>query len=530
MHKFFSFFALAVVLGLTGCTSTNPATGERVFSLVGTETELQMGKDVVDKAIKQDGLYKEKPNLTNYYRNLGDALIKVTERQDIPYNFVMLNAATMNAWAIPGYINMYRGILPYFNSEAEFMAVLAHEAGHITARHTARQFSRGTVANLLLTGASIAVGAQTGSDSAVKATQQLGGMAAQAALSGYSRSYEREADDLAMRYMQRLGYDPRQAYHVFETFDHSKKLYESQYKLLHNGQTPPRIPFYNVFLSHPDPKERMQRVVEAHGKPDGSLRLPQGIKPATPANDPHGQKRYFDKIDGIAVGPMPEDGVRGKDILYHEDGRFIWNTPAGSYFAPMGGLWQGITPDNVHITMNAAELQDSEDEMDPEELLRRAFPGSYDFTRVDVQGRLGYLARYNAPQPFSFNDTLRGDMILAAVPTGRADPDRIKMRRFIIFTFKPYNGQTDAAFMAKAEAAVQNIRYLGRSAAERIEPLRLDIRTVQPGDTFQKLASKLPMNRMNEVYFSAINRITPDSPLVPGMMYKAVIDPNIGKF
>ncbi len=530
MLKFVSFMALGLVLGVAGCVSTNPATGNRMFSLVSTNQTLQMGKDLVDEAIQQHGLYKEKPALTTYYRNLGTDLVAVTERQDIPYEFIMLDAATMNAWAIPGYINMYRGILPYFNSEAEFMAVLSHEAGHITARHTAQQYSRGTLASLLLTGASVAVGMQTGSESAVKTTQQLGGLAAQAALSGYSRTHEREADDLAMRYLQRLGYDPRQAYHVFHTFKHAHNLYDAQYKLLHNGQTPPKSPFYNVFLSHPDPKERMARVVQAHGKPDGSLRLPAGIQPATPANDPHGQKRYFDMIDGIAVGPMPDDGVLGAEKLYHAAGQFIWQLPTESYFAPTGGLWQGITPDDVHITLNVATLKDDAEDVDPEELLRRAFPGSHDFKRIDVQGRRGYLAHFHADTPFQFNNTLQGDMILAALPTGTANPDRIKMRDFLIFTFKPRNGSTNDAFVAKATAAVKNVRYITKDQASKIEPLRLDIRSVQPGDTFTKLTQRLPMHRLNQTTFTAINRLTADSPLIPGMLYKTIYDPNVGKF
>ena len=56
---------------------------------------------------------------------------------ELPYQFVVLNNSTPNAWALSsGKIAINRGLLVTLDSEAELAAVLGHEIIHATIRHT----------------------------------------------------------------------------------------------------------------------------------------------------------------------------------------------------------------------------------------------------------------------------------------------------------------------------------------------------------------------------------------------------------
>ena len=60
-----------------------------------------------------------------------------------------MDSPVINAFAVPGgYVYFTRGILAHFNNEAEFAGVLGHEIGHVTARHSVKQQTKGTLAQL----------------------------------------------------------------------------------------------------------------------------------------------------------------------------------------------------------------------------------------------------------------------------------------------------------------------------------------------------------------------------------------------
>src|SRR5690606_23818123 len=106
----------------------------------------------------QGGDYVIDPELTAYVQEVGQKLVAVSDRSDLPYEFVVLNDSTPNAWAMPGgKIAFNRGLLYELESEAELAAVLAHEIVHAAARHGAKGMERG----LLLQGAIMAVGIGT---------------------------------------------------------------------------------------------------------------------------------------------------------------------------------------------------------------------------------------------------------------------------------------------------------------------------------------------------------------------------------
>ena len=88
-------------------------------------------------------------------QSVGNRLAKVSDRPELPYEFVVLNDSIPNAWAMPGgKIAFNRGLLYELNSEAELAAVLGHEITHAAARHGAKSMERG----IFMQGAMVAIG------------------------------------------------------------------------------------------------------------------------------------------------------------------------------------------------------------------------------------------------------------------------------------------------------------------------------------------------------------------------------------
>ncbi|MFW5969353.1 MAG: M48 family metalloprotease, partial [Halofilum sp. (in: g-proteobacteria)] len=191
---------LAAILLLGGC-ATNPVTGERDFVLMSEEQELALGAQYHDQLMDQQYDEYDEPELQEYVERLGQRIARESHRPDIDYTFTLVDSPQVNAFALPGgYIYITRGIMAYFNSEAELAGVLGHELGHVTARHSVRQQSAATassfIGNILL--ATTDAGAGAGN---LFQTVQL------AAIRGYGRDQELEADRLGAEYLARTGYD-----------------------------------------------------------------------------------------------------------------------------------------------------------------------------------------------------------------------------------------------------------------------------------------------------------------------------------
>jgi len=104
--------ALTLAFTLAGC-SVNPVTGERQLSIIPENQELSMGAEQYKPTQQtQGGLFYLDPELTVYVREVGMKLAAVSDRPDLPYDFVVLNSSVPNAWALPGgKIAINRGLL-----------------------------------------------------------------------------------------------------------------------------------------------------------------------------------------------------------------------------------------------------------------------------------------------------------------------------------------------------------------------------------------------------------------------------------
>jgi beta-barrel assembly-enhancing protease len=230
-----------LTLMVTAC-GTNPVTKKREFQFVSKAQEISIGQqNYVPARQSQGGDYVVDPELTTYVQSIGNRLAAVSDRPDLPYEFVVLNDSIPNAWAMPGgKIAFNRGLLYELNSEAELAAVMGHEIVHAAARHGAKSMERG----VFLQGAMIAVG--IGAQNSDYGNLIVGGsqLGAQLVSSKYGRDAESESDLYGMKYMKKAGYDPTAAVTLQETF---VRLSEGKNSDFISG----------LFASHPPSPERV---------------------------------------------------------------------------------------------------------------------------------------------------------------------------------------------------------------------------------------------------------------------------------
>jgi len=206
---------MALMLLLTGC-SVNPVTGEKQLSLIGESQALAMGAEQYTPTQQtQGGQFYIDPELTLYVREVGNKLARVSDRPDLPYEFVVLNSGVPNAWALPGgKIAINRGLLTELEDEAQLASVLGHEIVHAAARHSVQRMQQGMLISAGVAGLGFAL-----SDNEW-AGLLMGGAAvgAQLALAQYGQGDELESDHYGMLYMKEAGYDPQAAVELQEIF------------------------------------------------------------------------------------------------------------------------------------------------------------------------------------------------------------------------------------------------------------------------------------------------------------------------
>lgn len=254
---FFHALLVVVLLALNAC-ATNPVTGTKELAFVSESQEIALGEKGYRPAQQtQGGTYVVDPELTAYVARVGKKLAQVSDRPNLPYEFVVLNNSVPNAWAMPGgKIAVNRGLLLELNSEAELAAVLGHEIVHAAARHGAKGIERQT---LLKAGVAAAGIAASNSDYG-PLLAGAAGLGANLINQKYGRDQESESDFYGMRYMSRAGYDPKAAIALQETF---VRLSEGKNTSWLEG----------LFASHPPSQGRVEanRKTAAELPPGGVL-------------------------------------------------------------------------------------------------------------------------------------------------------------------------------------------------------------------------------------------------------------------
>jgi len=145
-RKFLWLTTMSIAGVMVGC-AVNPVTGERQLMLVSEGQEVQIDRQHSPHQFSSDYGPLQDKAINNYINGIGQCIAANTQRPNMPYSFRGVNATYVNAYAFPGgSIAVTRGILLELDNEAELAALLGHEVGHVNARHTSEQMSKGMLA------------------------------------------------------------------------------------------------------------------------------------------------------------------------------------------------------------------------------------------------------------------------------------------------------------------------------------------------------------------------------------------------
>lgn len=450
-----SLFALVSLL--SGC-ALNPATGDNDFVLITEQEELRQGQQHSQQIEQQYPLVKDQA-LQDYVQQVGDRIVKVSHRPHLNYRFRVIDTPDLNAFALPGGpIYIHRGLLAYLNSEAELAAVLAHEVGHVTARHSVQQQSMASAGGLL----SAIAAAYTG----VGAVGDLGNLANSALVRGYGRDHELEADGFGAQYLAQAGYDPKALIEMLELLQNHQSY--SRQQALAEGRSVQS--YHGLFSTHPSHDQRLQSVVATATTAGNGGRT--------------GRDTYLRQIDGLAFGNSAEAGVVVKQNFYHKPLGFKVSLPQDWRIQNQPDALVAVAPnESAFLLLKPGKKANN---LSPSEYLQK-WLGQYqwDLERsISGRGLQGYTAQvYRGNQP-----PLRAAVIYH------------KDRVYQLLGSVKYTGSFND-YDPRLLSSVLSFGSLNRKEARLADGRQLKVIRVRSGQSYEKLANS------SAIDFDAANQL-----------------------
>ncbi|MDP2879284.1 MAG: M48 family metalloprotease [Sulfuricella sp.] len=473
-------FAGLLCLGLLANCAVNPVTGRQNFVMMSESEEVRTGKKGAEEVRKEYGVY-DNPALQRYVNDVGQRLAQKSHRSNLEYHFTVVDSPEINAFALPGgYIYITRGIMAYLNSEAELAAVLGHEIGHVTARHSVQQHSASMAASIGVALGSILVPELRGG------AQDLLNLLGNALLSGYGRDHELEADRLGAEYLARTGYDPQAMVKVVGVLK-DQELFDAEIAR-GEGREPRR--YHGLFATHPDNDTRFKEMV---GEAD---RLAQ------PKADSR-QAAYLAQINGLVFGDSPSQGIIRDSRFLHDGLGFGLNFPPNWKVKNSPDRVIALSPENdgqieLHLAGPARGT--------PADFLRRSI-------RLDAGNEL---------------ETTPINGLPAAIMSGVRQGKPVKVGA-IFFRDQAFilvaTAKTPAAYNRHRTAissAIDSFHALQDSERKLAKPTLIRTRTAKKGETFANLARLSPLGKNAEGYLRLMNHAYPSGEPQAGQHLKTI--------
>lgn len=210
-------FLLLLFLGSCATQQLPPIGEAGLLQLEDDEKRLWVrAKEEEEKLNSKDLVYQDLSLLAYMNRVAQGLLPESASRHGLSIRVKVIKNPHMNAFALPhGAIFIHTGFLAKMENEAQLVTVLAHELAHITHRHTVQNV-RNTKGAAAFLGTLQVLGAPAGIYGL--APVLLGAVGAMAAVTGYSRELEAEADKVGFGLLVNAGYDQEETIRVFETF------------------------------------------------------------------------------------------------------------------------------------------------------------------------------------------------------------------------------------------------------------------------------------------------------------------------
>jgi predicted Zn-dependent protease len=415
------------------------------------------------------------PGVKTYLDDLLAKLAPASDTPTEPYHVTLLDSPVVNAFALPsGDIFVTRGLLSLAGDGSEVAAVMAHEIGHITARHAAaraelerrgRLFSR--VSTQLL----------ERPDQGEEYTART-----KLTVARFSREQEFEADKIGIRTIFKAGYDPYAAARFLE------KL--GRWSALHAGSAADNSK-PDMMATHPSTPERVAAAF-AQAKQIGA----KGIGDAA-------RDSYLAAIDGLAYGDNPAQGLAIRNLFVHPKLGFAFRAPDGFALENQTAALIGVGEAGTQ-----ALRLDSIDEQDNESLEQALGSGWIEGVQTNS---IETLKDTDLPTAVAVAKGDQWTFRLAAI--------RLGSRIFrLIFAAHTLSAPVDATFMASIRSFHRITPEEGAMAREE----HIHIVTAQPGDDSAALAKG--MSGVEDPYnvFLVLNGLEGSSATPVGQHYKIV--------
>ncbi|MEM1194908.1 MAG: M48 family metalloprotease [Pseudomonadota bacterium] len=398
----------------------------------------------------------------------------------------LLNSPVHNAFAVPGgYVYTTRQLVTLMNNEAELAAVMGHEVGHVAARHSQRR-QRAAQRNqgLGMLGA-IASSVLLGDSAAGNAATRLFTQGSQLLTLKFSRSQELEADQLGITYLTRAGYDPRAMGTVLSSLAAQNSL---------DARVQGRNASVPEWAStHPDPASRVETALS---------------KAQTLGTGATYRDTFLTRIDGLLYGDDPKQGIIEGSRFVHPDLRLSFTAPQGFYMV------NSSRAVSVNGQSGQAQMTMARYSGDLESYVREQFRA------------LGGQNSALAPQEIR-RTTVNG--LKAAYGTARARNGNNQVDIVVFaYEFSRERAYHFAAIAPAGRAATfnpmfQSMRRISTAEANAVVPKRIDVVTVQRGDTISGLARRMAYSDNQEARFRVLNALGSSDQLRAGQKVKMVV-------
>lgn len=474
-------FSVVLAAGLVaGCASLDGGSSGFLAGAVGERQEARIGARENPKVLAAFGGSYTSGNIDRYVDEVAAKLAQNAASGPGNYRITVLNSPSINAFSLPGgYIYVTRGLMALANSEAELAAVIAHEMGHIDARHALQreqQVVQASAAGKVI--ADMTRGPGSSSEALSYAKKQI---------AQFSRQQEFEADAIGIRIMAKSGYDPRAAVSFLTSLERQTALHS---RMMNRKYDPSRV---DLTSTHPTTPERI-----AAAKRDANVLVPAD-------GGQRNSDAYLSAIEGILYGDDPSEGyVRDRTFLHPRLG-ITFTMPEGYGVQNAPNAVVGFAPDGAILRFDGVDVPRGTS------LVRHLEHNSVrggsvsSVSQGTVNGREAAFAVATADQ-WQFR---------IALIRGRDN----MVYRFIHATQNP--GADDEAEFA---SAVNTFGYVNQTTANAVSPLRIKVETVRPGDTAVSLARRMSYTDSQLERFLTLNGIQAGESLKPGDHVKVVSD------
>jgi len=407
-----------------------------------------------------------------------DRLVAASERPDLKYQVIILNSPAINAFALPnGRLYVTRGLIALANDRAELASVLAHEMGHVIARHAAIREEQAK---------QVAIIDHVVND--VLSDPQVGALAlakSKLTLAAFSRAQEFEADGIGVGISARAGFDPFGASRFLTDMQHNADLKASA-----SGLDPRALDFLS---SHPATPDRVKNALANARQFSG------------PGNGERDHTEYLAALDGMVYGEDPSEGfARGRYFLHPKLGF--------TFVAPPGFSLDNTAQAVLGLKEGGGEALRLDVISVPAEQSLPDYLKSGWMEKVDEA----------SVEEFSVN----GFTAATATADGGNWSFRIFAVRFgsdvyrFIFAAKARIAPVDKSF----RDSIMTFRRMTLKESQQVRPQRLKIVTVGNGDTVEKVAHRMGTSERAVERFRVLNGLGPHDRLKPGEKVKVVVD------